>query len=180
MYKFFPALLSPNSQILNNIIYCDNAGGSQVPVQVINKVTDMITNYYVQPYSNNNISRQLTHELDIVYNNTNILLNNKKGKIVYGSSTSQLVYNLANSMKKNFDKVGGDIILADFNHESMLSPFERIENYNDNKREYKNTLSIKWWKLRNNTENDEYIIDYNNLYNLINNKNKTSCITTCE
>ena len=75
MYKFFPALLSPNSQILNNIIYCDSAGGSQVPLQVINKVTDMVTNYYVQPHSNNNISKRLTDELDIVYNNTNILLN---------------------------------------------------------------------------------------------------------
>ena len=60
MYKFFPALLSPNSQLLTRLVYCDNAGGSQVPQQVLTRVTNMITNYYVQPYSNNNISKRLT------------------------------------------------------------------------------------------------------------------------
>ena len=132
MYKFFPALLSPNSEILSRFIYCDNAGGSQVPQQVLNRVTKMITNYYVQPYSNNNISRELTREIEEVDKTTSIILNNKSGHIVYGTSTSQIVYNLVNSMKKNFNRVSGEIILADFNHECMLTPFERIVKNIDN------------------------------------------------
>lgn len=182
MYKFFPALLAPNSEILSRLIYCDNAGGSQVPQQVLNRVTKMITNYYVQPYSNNNISRELTREMEEVDKTTSIILNNKSGHIVYGTSTSQIVYNLVNSMKKNFNRVCGEIILADFNHECMLTPFERIVKNIDNitypsnppisppdERKIDN-LSIQWWKLIKN--GDKYTVDYEKLYGMINKKTR--------
>ena len=182
MYKFFPALLSPNSEILSRLIYCDNAGGSQVPQQVLNRVTKMITNYYVQPYSNNNISQQLTREIEDVEKTANIMLNNKSGHIVYGASTSQIVYNLVNSMKKNFNRVSGEIILADFNHECMLTPFERIVKNIDNITYPSNppssppderkidSLSIQWWKVEKN--DDKYTINYEKLYNMINKKTR--------
>tara|TARA_B100000902_G_C27318529_1_gene922801 strand:+ start:1766 stop:3730 length:1965 start_codon:yes stop_codon:yes gene_type:complete len=178
MYKFFPALLSPNSQFLTRLVYCDNAGGSQVPRQVINSVTNMLTNYYVQPYSNNNISKRLTKEIEKVDKTANIILNNQNGHIIYGPSTTQLIYNLVNSMKKNFNRVSGEIILADFNHESMLTPFERIvkdiDNITDSKspdeEDNRQKLSIKWWNL---TKKDEkYSIDYEKLYNMINSKTR--------
>lgn len=178
MYKYFPALLSPNSQILTRLVYCDNAGGSQVPQQVLNRVNNMITNYYVQPYSNNNISKRLTKEIEDVNKTASIILNNSSGDIIYGSSTTQLVYNLVNSMKKNLNRVSGEIVLADFNHESMLTPFERIIKDLDSIADSKspddedNTqkLILKWWNLTKNGE--KYIIDYDKLYSMITSKTR--------
>ena len=34
-------------------IFCDNAGGSQIPKQVINSINKFIEESYVQPYANN-------------------------------------------------------------------------------------------------------------------------------
>ena len=65
-------------------------------------------------------------------------------------------------MKKNFYRVSGEIILAEFNHECMLSPFERIVKNVDNVSYPSNppssppdekkidNLSIEWWKLAKN------------------------------
>lgn len=182
MYRFFPALLAPNSNALSRIIYCDNAGGSQIPQQVLTRVNNMITNYYVQPYSNNNISKRLTKEIEDVNRTASIILNNQSGQIVYGGSTTQLVYNLVNSMKRNINRVGGEIVLADFNHESMLTPFERIvrdiDNINinivDNKSpdedNQPDTLKIKWWHL--DKSGDKYTIDYTKLYSMITSKTR--------
>lgn len=178
MYKYFPALLSPNSQILSRLVYCDNAGGSQVPQQVLSRVTNMITNYYVQPYSNNNISKRLTKEIEDANKTASIILNNSSGDIIYGSSTTQLVYNLVNSMKKNLNRVSGEIVLADFNHESMLTPFERIIKDLDSIADSKspddedNTqkLILKWWNLTKNGE--KYTIDYDKLYSMITSKTR--------
>lgn len=174
MYKYFPALLSQNNQMLSRLVYCDNAGGSQVPQQVLARVNTMITNYYVQPYSNNKVSRRLTKEIEDVNKTASIILNNQSGQIVYGSSTTQLVYNLVKSMNKNLNRVSGEIVLADFNHESMLTPFERIVKDLDNITDCKspdeednktNALEIKWWKLSKNDE--KYYINYDKLYSMI-------------
>ena len=51
MRKYFPALMK-----YKNYIFCDNAGGSQVPKQVYNAFTEFLTNNYVQPYGNNILS----------------------------------------------------------------------------------------------------------------------------
>ena len=179
MYKYFPALLSQNNQMLSRLVYCDNAGGSQVPQQVLARVNSMITNYYVQPYSNNNLSKRLTKEIEDVNKTASIILNNHSGQVVYGSSTTQLVYNLVKSMNKNLNRVSGEIVLADFNHESMLTPFERIVKDLDNIADTKspddeedktNRLEIKWWNLTKN--GDKYYIDYEKLYSMITNRTR--------
>ena len=90
MRKYFPALMK-----YKNYIFCDNAGGSQVPKQVYNAFTEFLTNNYVQPYGNNILSQKITKSLEEIHYITNTILNNQKGQIAYGSSCSQLVYNLA-------------------------------------------------------------------------------------
>ena len=62
-----------------NTIFCDNAGGSQVPTQVINKVNNFLINSYVQPYNNNKLSKLCTKTLEEGNNIVNNILNNKSG-----------------------------------------------------------------------------------------------------
>tara|TARA_B100000497_G_C7689177_1_gene418491 strand:- start:531 stop:2462 length:1932 start_codon:yes stop_codon:yes gene_type:complete len=165
MKKFFPAL-NKNK----NLIFADNAGGSQVPEQVLNSVNNSLINCYSQPTSNNIIGKNLTANLDNINDFVNTLYNNKNGLIIYGGSCTQIVYNLSNSMENYLKVNNGEIILPNFSHESCVSPFERIAKKND--------LQVLWWNLEVNNETniennlEKYKIDYNTLLNLVNNNTK--------
>lgn len=152
MKKFFPALNK-----YKNLIFADNAGGSQIPEQVLNSLNNSLINCYSQPLANNKIGKNLITNLDNIDDFVNVLYNNKNGKIIYGGSCTQLIYNLSNSME-NYLKVNkGEIILPNFSHESCITPFERIAKKND--------LKLHWWNLEVNSENDleNYKINYNTL-----------------
>lgn len=153
MRKFFPSLNK-----YSNYIFCDNAGGSQIPSHVLNNFEKFITNNYVQPKGNTILSKNMNNQLDNVRNIIDILLNNKRGTIVFGGSCTQLTYNLANSMENYLKIKDSNFILSNFSHEACISPFERIAK--------KNNLHIKWWCTINN-ENNNYKIDYNELLNMV-------------
>lgn len=156
MKKFFPALKK-----YNNFYFFNNSAGSQVPKQVIEKFNDYIIDGYSQPFDNNIISNNNKKSIKNAKEIVNVITNNNNGKIVFGNSCSQLMFNLSQSIKKNFKK-NNNIVIANFNHESCISPFERIAKDNNTK--------IKWWKLTN--ENDIYNINYNNLLKEIDNETK--------
>ena len=159
MRKYFPALLK-----YKNYIFCDNAGGSQVPKQVYNAFTEFLTNNYVQPYGNNILSQKITKSLEEIHYITNTILNNQKGQIAYGSSCSQLVYNLAHAMGDELiAQKNNEIILTDFSHEACVSPFERLA--------IKNDLKVHWWSLKNSKSN-KYEINSNDLLSKVNENTK--------
>jgi len=149
--ELFPAL----NKYKNNI-FCENAGGSQIPKQVIESLNNYLIDSYVQPDSTNFISKNTTSKRNEIFNIANIILNNKTGKLIFGSSTSQLIYTLANSLEPiiNSNKKN-QIILSTFSHESCISPFERIGIKNDN--------IIKYWNIDTHCK-----INYNSLFELIN------------
>ncbi len=150
MKRFFPALNK-----YQNLIFCDNAGGSQVPIQVINNLNTFLIDKYVQP-GNNIISNKLVKDIGKIDEVTNTIFNNKSGKIIYGNSTSQLMYNLSNGLENWLKKdINSEIILPDFNHESCITPFER------------KVKNIKWWKL-----DDDLCIDYKSLLKNVNENTK--------
>lgn len=154
MKKFFPSLLNNK-----NFIFCENAGGSQIPNQVTKQVNKFLENYYIQPGSNNLLSNNLTNDLGEINDITNIILNNKKGKIIYGNSCSQLSFNLANGLKKNLcDKKENNLIITDFNHEACVSPFERIFQ--------EKNLNVKTQSLNN------FSLDYDNIIEKVDNNTK--------
>ena len=143
-------------QKYNNIIFLDNAAGSQVPKQVLKYLNNNIINNYVQPGYNNFLSKKLDNEIDNSIKFINLLINNNNnGKIIIGPSTSQIIYNLSNSLKSNFIN-NDEIILSKICHESTLTPFERIISPN----------KLKWWDLDINNRNNIYI-NYNNLFEKI-------------
>ena len=150
--NFFPSINK-----YNKIIFCDNAGGSQIPYQVLNKTNNFLINNYVQPNSNNILSKKITKDINKIKKFTNKMINNKNGNIVYGSSCTQLFYNLANSLDNNLLSKKSNIVLHNFSHESPITPFERICK--------KNNTEIKWWNLENNK--DKHFLNYDNLFNKI-------------
>lgn len=153
MKRFFPSLNS------YNYIFCENAGGTQIPYHVVNRCNSVLKFNYIQPGNSNLLSKKLSKDIDDIHKTTNIILNNKNGNIVFASSTSQLCYNLANSLDKYIsENKNGEIVLNDFNHESCISPFERIAK--------KHNIKINYWKL------EDLNINYRNLFTLINDNTK--------
>ena len=138
MIKHFPALLK-----YKDLVFCDNAGGTQLPIQVITRVNNMMSNNYVQPFYNNILSRELKYDLTNVEDITRTILNANTGNIVYGNSATQLIYTLANSMIINSNDT---VILTEFAHLSMISPFIRRFN------------NVDYWLF-----SDTYTIEYNKL-----------------
>ena len=155
MKRFFPALNK-----YPNYIFCNNAGGTQIPEQVLTNIYNCLINNYVQPGANNLLSKIHSNQINKAKNIVDIIFNNKYGTIVYGGSCSQLIYNLANSMENYIKIKKGNIILTDFNHESCITPFERIAK--------KNNITLKYWSLNNEDSNNKYKIDYNDLLEKVN------------
>tara|TARA_Y100000389_G_scaffold178683_1_gene192050 strand:+ start:2017 stop:3840 length:1824 start_codon:yes stop_codon:yes gene_type:complete len=127
MKQYFPSLTNNKE-----FIFCENAGGSQIPKHVINRLKFFLENYYLQPGNNNILSNNLSRNLEEINNITDIILNNKKGKIIYGNSCSQLSVNLANSLIPILcENKEANLIITDLNHEACVSPFERIFKNNN-------------------------------------------------
>lgn len=155
MKRFFPSLNK-----YSNYIFCNNAGGSQIPQQVLNYNSNFLINNYVQPGGNNILSQSHSNEINKAKNIVNIILNNKYGHVIYGGSCTQLIYNLANSMENYLKIKRGEIILTDFNHEACITPFERIAK--------KNNITLRYWSLNNEDINNKYKINYNDLLSKVN------------
>tara|TARA_B110001450_G_scaffold166218_2_gene154956 strand:+ start:143 stop:2041 length:1899 start_codon:yes stop_codon:yes gene_type:complete len=155
MKQFFPTLNK-----YSNYIFCNNASNSQIPEQVLNTNYHFLINNYVEPETNNILSKSLTTHNEEAKKIVNIIFNNKRGSIVYGGSCTQLVYNLANSIENYLKIKKGEIILADFNHESCITPFERIAT--------KNNTILRYWSLNKDDHNDKYKICYDDLLKNVN------------
>ena len=155
MKKFFPSLKK-----YPNHIFCNNAGGSQIPEHILNHNYNFLINNYVQPSGKDILSKSHINEIDNAKKIVNIIFNNNKGHIVYGGSCTQLIYNLANSMENYLKIKKGNIILSDFNHEACVTPFERIAK--------KNNIDLQYWSLNKEDINNKYKIDYNDLLSKVN------------
>lgn len=145
MHKFFPQL--------ENRIYFENSGGTQVPVQVINSVTKFIQYNYVQPGGFTIKSRNTDNIVKESKDFVNKLINNVRGKIVFGTSATQIALNISKSLIFSPDD---EIVLSNFSHESAIGCFERLDN-----------IKIKWWEI-----NKDFSINYQNLFKLINDKTR--------
>ena len=150
MQNFFPQL--------KNRIYFENSGGTQLPTQVTDNVIDFIKNNYIQPGGFTKKSRKTGEIVEKSKNFVNKMINNEKGKIMFSSSATQIALNVSSSL--SFEK-NDEIILTNFSHESAIGCFEKIPN-----------VKIKWWKIKS-----DFTIDYQELFDLVNEKTKLIVLT---
>ena len=142
--KWFPSIVKNE-----NKIFCENAGGTQIPYQVINKMKEHIECYNVQIDGTFEDAFAANILAQNARNFVNLLLGNKNGKIEFGSSTTQLAFNLSNSLPLSmFDH----IIISDYLHESMISYFLPLSK------------DIQCWYHTN------YVTNYNELFSMITNE----------
>ena len=158
----FPAFKDPLSK---NLSFFENAGGSYVPKNVIEKLTNFMKSTKVQPYAEYPMSKIAGDNMDKATKLFASMINAKENEILIGGSTSINLYVLSNALKK-FVKPGDEIIVTNQDHEANISPWRKLEEIG---------AKIIEWKF--NKENHELEIDI--LKKIINNKTKILAVTHC-
>jgi cysteine desulfurase family protein (TIGR01976 family) len=127
----FPALT-------NGFAFFDNAGGSQVPVQVANKISHYLLHANVQLGASYRISKQSEAMVATASGLWAQAINAADpAEIVMGSSSTALLQNLARSLAHYF-KPGDEVIVTNCDHEANIGPWLGLEEAG---------IVIKTWKI---------------------------------
>ena len=158
----FPAF---NDPLTKDWSFFENAGGSYVPKNVIDKLTEFMISTKVQPYAEYSMSKKAGENMDKATKLFAQMINAKENEILIGGSTSINLYVLSNALK-TFINEGDEIIVTNQDHEANISPWRRLKE---------NGAKIVEWKF--NHQNQE--LQISNLEKLINNKTKILAVTHC-
>jgi cysteine desulfurase family protein (TIGR01976 family) len=132
----FPALKSKE-------VFLDNAGGSQLPGVVIDRIQDFMINEFVQLGADYNTSRVATLTIEDAHAFVEMLMNGVGlGKVILGPSTSALCAMLADCYARALDPKRNEVIVCESGHEANISPWARLAN-----RGY----TVKTWRVDKDT-----------------------------
>ena len=94
----FPAF---KDSICKDWSFFENAGGSYVPQQVINKLNEFMISTKVQPYADYSMSKIAGENMDLATKLFAKMINAKNREIIIGGSTSINLYVLSNALKNS-------------------------------------------------------------------------------
>ncbi len=158
----FPAFSDPLSKDWS---FFENAGGSYVPKNVIDKLTTFMTSTKVQPYAEYPMSKIAGENMDKATELFANMINAKNNEILIGGSTSINLYVLSNALKKYINP-GDEVIVTNQDHEANISPWIRLKE---------NGAKIIEWKFNLN----DHELKITDLENLISSKTKILAVTHC-
>ncbi len=158
----FPAFKDPLSKDWS---FFENAGGSYVPQNVIDRLTEFMTSTKVQPYAEYPMSKIAGDNMDKATELFAKMINAKSNEILIGGSTSVNLYVLSMALKK-FIKQGDEVIVTNQDHEANISPWRRLKEHGAN---------IIEWQF--NLDNHE--LEISKLEELITSKTKIIAVTHC-
>ena len=158
----FPAFEDP---LCKDWSFFENAGGSYVPNQVIEKLNNFMVSTKVQPYAEYPMSQIAGENMDKATELFAAMINANKKEIIIGGSTSVNLYVLSNALKYSI-KPGDEVIVTNQDHEANISPWRRLEEQG---------AVIKEWKI--NPISAELEIE--KLEKLLSNKTKIVAVSHC-
>jgi cysteine desulfurase family protein (TIGR01976 family) len=126
----FPALAGPT-------VFLENAGGSQVPDFVADRMHRYLTRTYVQLGAGYPLSQQCTATVEEAHRLARTLMNVQDGHAILGPSSTALLNLLAEAYGQVLPK-GSRIILAETGHEANLGCWKRLERFG---------IETVWWKM---------------------------------
>ena len=123
-------------------IYFDNAAGTQVPRQTIDRIVDFFHRYN----SNTGVFNPTSVEVDALYDDTvkamaDFLGTTDPGEVLIGANMTTLTYQLSRSLAHQFEP-GDEIIISRMEHEGNVSPWLQMAEDND--------LVVKWLEFDRN------------------------------
>ena len=121
----FPAFQAPETA---RWAFFENAGGSYVPRQVIDRLTHFFQYTKVQPYGPFPASRAAGEAMDAGYRAVAGLLNAEADDLTLGPSTTLNCYVLAQAVRPLL-KPGDEIIVTNQDHEANIGCWRRLEEF---------------------------------------------------
>ena len=123
----FPSLLTQDDKG-NQVVYLDGPGGTQVPLSVIESISD----YYKECNANTHgeflSSKKTDKIMDRMREKVSVLLGaESKNCISIGQNMTTLTYSLARAFSKIF-KEGDEVIITELDHEANRGPWKTLEN----------------------------------------------------
>lgn len=116
----FPALRDPD-------VFLDNAGGSQVPAIVADRVRDYMIGSYVQLGADYRAAKRATQTVDRARNFVKLLMNGDGlGEVILGPSTSALCAMLADCYARAKETKRDEIVVCEAGHEANVSPWMKL------------------------------------------------------
>ena len=111
----------------NQIIYLDGPGGTQVPIQVI----EGISQYYIRSNANTHgefvTSKETDFMMDGVRERVSEMLGSEGPKTIsIGQNMTTLNYSLARALSRKFNK-GDEVIITELDHEANRGPWNVLE-----------------------------------------------------
>lgn len=126
----FPALAGET-------VFLENAGGSQVPGVVADRIRDYMLTSYVQLGAGYALSRNATSVVDEAHDFVRLLMGGENGEIILGPSCSALLQMLADAYGRVLEP-GCEVIVAQTGHEANVGPWVRLERAG---------AVIRWWEM---------------------------------
>jgi len=128
---WFPALKS-------DTVFLENAGGSQVPATVADRIRDYMLGSYVQLDADYALSQKATRIMEEAHAFAGRLMNaDPMGKVAFGHSCSMLIRMLADCYG-DILLPGDEIVVAESGHEANVGPWLRLAEKG---------LRLRQWKL---------------------------------
>ena len=158
----FPAFKDP---LCRNWSFFENAGGSYVPQQVIERLNNFMISTKVQPYAEYPMSKIAGNNMDKATDLFAKMINANNKEIIIGGSTSVNLYVLSNALKYSL-KPGDEVIVTNQDHEANISPWRRLAEVG---------AIIKEWKINPITAE----LEIESLENLLTDKTKIVAVTHC-
>ena len=123
---FFPSIGRTDSHN-NKIIYLDGPGGTQVPIQVI----EAISEYYIRSNANTHGEFITSKETDQVMDELRLKMSEFLGSegpntISIGQNMTSLNYSLARALAKKF-KEGDEVVITELDHEANRGPWNVLK-----------------------------------------------------
>ena len=126
----FPALAG-------DTVFLENAGGSQVPVVVADRIRDYMLSTYVQIGAGYPLSQRASELIDESHDFVRLMMNGTDGEVILGPSTSVLLQMLAGCCAKVL-RPGSEIIVAQTGHEANVGPWKHLDRLG---------FSLRWWEM---------------------------------
>lgn len=146
-------------------IFMENAGGTLVPSQVIDRLNHYASHCQVQPGEGYPASDAAQRMIDEGRETLAALINAKPGEIVVGPSTTANVYVLSHALAPLFAP-GDEVIVTNQDHEANNGAWRRLADHG---------VTVREWKMNADTDD----LEPDDLEPLLNDRTRLVCFTHC-
>ncbi len=156
----FPAFGHPD---LVDWVHFENAGGSYVPHQVVDLLTNFYTASKVQPYGPAGPARVAGEAMDRARRLVPATFNAQADEVHFGPSTSQNSYVLARAIRSMLQD-GDEVVVTNQDHEANIGSWRRLADTG---------LTVKEWSVNS----DSGLLDPADLEALLTDRTGLVCVT---